>query len=68
MPLQEPNMSAPSPERPDNGAKTRDEDMKPGSPPRPATEPAGSKGSSRNPKTLTDPATGEPQRGAPKPS
>jgi hypothetical protein len=45
----------------------RDEDMKPTSPPRPATEPAGAKGSSRNDKTLTDPATGEPQSGTPKP-
>ena len=33
----------------------------PGRPPRPASEPRGSEGSSRNDKTLTDPATGEPQ-------
>jgi hypothetical protein len=32
----------------------------PGEPPRPATEPKGSEGSSDTPKTLTDPATGEP--------
>ena len=41
----------------------RDYDMeKPGSPPRPKTEPPGSEGSSRNDETLTDPATGEPTR------
>ena len=48
--------------------RNRDEDLKPGSPPRPATEPAGAKGSSRSDKTATDPATGEPQAGAPKPA
>lgn len=52
----------------DDKARNRDEDMKPGSPPRPATEPHGSEGSARNAKTQTDPATGKPQRGAPKPS
>ena len=31
-----------------------------GEPPRPATEPPGSEGSSDTSKTLTDPATGEP--------
>ena len=31
-----------------------------GEPPRPATEPPGSEGSSDTNKTLTDPATGEP--------
>jgi hypothetical protein len=36
--------------------------LKPGSPPRPATEPAGGKSSTRNSKTLTDPGSGEPQR------
>lgn len=41
----------------------RDEDQKPGAPPRPATEPAGAKGSSRNAKTLTDPATGAQDKG-----
>ena len=51
-----------------DAARNRDEDMKPGRPPRPATEPAGSEGSARNTKTLTDPATGEPQPGAPKPA
>jgi len=41
------------------------EDAKPdgnGKPPRPATEPEGSQGSSRNSKTATDPATGEPRK------
>jgi len=60
-------MTSPHPRR-DDAAKTRDEDMKPGAPPRPATEPAGSKGSARNSKTMTDPATGEPAREAPKPA
>lgn len=46
----------------------RDDDQKPGSPPRPATEPGGAEGSSRNAKTLTDPATGEPDGGAPAPN
>jgi hypothetical protein len=36
--------------------------LKPGSPPRPATEPAGSKGSSNSTKTATDPATGAPNK------
>ena len=56
------------PNRDSNAAKTRDEDMKPASPPRPATEPVGAEDSSRNAKTLTDPATGEPQPGAPRPA
>ena len=43
--------------------KDRENDMiKPGSPPRPATEPAGASSSSKNDDTLTDPATGEPQQ------
>jgi hypothetical protein len=48
--------------------RNRDDDQKPGSPPRPATEPAGSKGSGRTAKTATDPATGAPTRGAPAPN
>ncbi|WP_310541428.1 hypothetical protein [Phenylobacterium sp.] len=51
-----------------NAARNRDEDMKPTSPPRPATEPSGAKDSSRNDKTLTNPSTGEPESGAPIPS
>ena len=53
--------------RPQDPARTRDEDLKPGRPPRPATEPDGAEGSTRNSKTRTDPATGQPQRGAPEP-
>jgi hypothetical protein len=45
----------------------RDEDQKPASPPRPATEPAGSQGSSRTTKTMTDPATGQPNPHPPQP-
>ena len=42
--------------------KARENDMlKPGSPPRPATEPAGAGASTKNSKTQTDPATGQPQ-------
>jgi hypothetical protein len=46
----------------------RDEDQKPGSPPRPATEPAGDHRASRSAKTQTDPATGEPRKAPPKPA
>jgi hypothetical protein len=49
-------------------ARNRDDQQKPGAPPRPATEPAGSKGSSSSDKTMTDPATGEPAADAPKPN
>lgn len=42
----------------------RDDEQKPGAPPRTAYEPEGSEGSERTSKTLTDPASGEP-RGAP---
>jgi hypothetical protein len=48
--------------------RNRDDDLKPGSPPRPATEPQGASGSSRNAKTDVDPATGEPPPGAPAPA
>ena len=49
---------------PDTDARyNRDDDQKPGSPPRSATEPAGAKGSCRSPKTRTDPQTGEPRGG-----
>ena len=46
----------------------RDEEQKPGQPPRSAHEPKGSEGSSRNSKTQTDPATGEPASRPPKPN
>ena len=46
----------------------RDDEQKPGRPSRTASEPQGSEGSARNPKTLTDPASGEPLPGAPAPN
>ena len=49
------------PNRPKDRA-TENENLRPdrdGQPPRPATEPAGSKGSSNSGQTATDPATGE---------
>jgi hypothetical protein len=46
----------------------RDEDQKPGAPPRSATEPASAKGSARTAKTRTDPQTGEPRKTPPKPA
>jgi hypothetical protein len=55
--------------RPDiDTRKNRDEDLKPGSPPRPASHPSGSEDSTRTAKTQTDPATGEPQRNPPRPA
>jgi hypothetical protein len=49
-------------------AKTRDDQLKPGAPPRPSTEPARGEGSSRTSKTQTDPATGEPAGAPPSPA
>lgn len=49
-------------ERPDNRSVENEELRKPphdGEPPRPATEPPGSEGSSNSGETETDPATGE---------
>lgn len=60
-------MNTPAERRP-GPARTRDEDLKPGTPPRPATEPRGAEDSRQNSKTLTDPATGEPLRGPPAPN
>jgi hypothetical protein len=40
--------------------ETENEDIKPGKPPRPSTEPEGSEDSSKTTKTKTDPATGRP--------
>lgn len=60
-------MPRPDDRRPED-ARNRDEDMKPGSPPRPATEPPGGGDSTRNAKTLTDPATGAPQGRPPAPN
>ena len=38
----------------------RDDEQKPGRPPRTAYEPEGSEASAQTPKTMTDPATGAP--------
>ena len=54
-------MANPSTDRPKN-RETEYEDLKPqqaGGPPRPATEPEGSKRSMQTPKTATDPGSGE---------
>ena len=55
-------MADPNHDRPKN-RETENEDMKAprreGEPPRPATEPHGAEGSSRNPKTRSDPGSGE---------
>ena len=51
-----------SPHRPAS-PETQDENLRPdrdGQPPRPATEPKGSKDSSNSGQTETDPATGKP--------
>jgi hypothetical protein len=54
---------------PDTDARyNRDEDQKPGAPPRSATEPKGADPSSRPAKTRTDPQTGEPGSGPPAPA
>jgi hypothetical protein len=57
---QERVMANPSTDRPKN-RETEYEDLKPrdGGPPRPATEPEGSKQSVQSPKTATDPGSGE---------
>lgn len=60
-------MPNPAP-RPPDAARNRDEDMKPGRPPRPATEPPGAENTSRSNKTLTDPATGALNRDRPDPA
>ncbi len=44
----------------DHSHATENENLQPNAPPRPATEPQGSQGSSQGSKTLTDPATGQP--------
>jgi hypothetical protein len=44
----------------ENSHAVEAENLKPGDPPRPQTEPEGSKGSSDTDKTKTDPATGAP--------
>jgi hypothetical protein len=46
----------------------RDDEQKPGAPPRTAYEPKGSEGSTRTDKTLTDPASGAPNTKRPAPN
>jgi len=46
----------------------RDEDQRPGRPPRPATEPPGAERSGLSGKTLTDPGSGEPASPSPAPN
>jgi hypothetical protein len=54
---------------PDTDARyNRDDDQKPDTPPRSATEPAGAKGRALSDKTQTDPQTGEPRKTPPKPA
>jgi hypothetical protein len=57
------SLPAPSQDRPkDQGVENENlRPAAPGKPPRPATEPAGSEGSSRNSATTTDPGSGEPR-------
>ena len=52
----------------DDRARNRDDQMRPGSPPRSAYQPAGAEASSRTSKTRTDPVTGEPRRESPVPA
>ena len=49
-------------DRPKNH-QVEQENARPGAPPRPATEPAGSKASSQSPKLKTDPGSGESKEG-----
>jgi hypothetical protein len=55
------------PERDINQSWNRDDEQKAGRPPRTAYEPEGAKGSTKSPKTMTDPASGEPSRHPPEP-
>ena len=54
---------------PDRDARyNRDDEQKPGRPPRTATEPPAARRSSQTDKTLTDPASGEPTPGRQRPN
>jgi len=46
----------------------RDDELKPGRPPRSATEPSKPAGADRSGKTLTHPSTGEPEPAPPRPN
>jgi hypothetical protein len=61
-------MPAPDSRRDRGKEWNRDDEQKPGAPPRTAYEPKGSEGSTRTDKTLTDPASGEPNRRPPAPN
>ena len=68
MPAHKPDLGN---QRENDLSKNRDDEMRPageGRPPRPAYHPPGTEASTRTAKTLTDPATGEPRRGAPPPA
>ncbi|HEY0435578.1 MAG TPA: hypothetical protein VGC92_02995 [Phenylobacterium sp.] len=54
--------------KPHDDTYNRDDDLKPGRPPRPATEPEGAEPSVRNDKTLSDPGSGEPNDAPPAPN
>lgn len=62
MPDQARNPSEPGDDR------NRDEEQRPGVPPRSAYVPPGEKGSTESDKTQTDPTTGEPHGKAPEPA
>lgn len=66
LPVANPCRNDPMPDRSSpkrrKNLEVENEDLKPqgaGKPPRPASEPSGSEKSSRSPKTMTDPASGE---------
>jgi len=48
--------------------RNRDDQLKPGGPPRPASEPPGSAASTRTSKTMTDPGSGESRPRPPRPN
>ena len=57
--LQETPMTDPRPENRETETEDQRRPREEGEPPRPATEPKGSEGSSNSGETATDPATGE---------
>lgn len=62
-------MSDPAPNAtPSGDDRNRDDEQRPGQPPRSAYVPPGEKGSTESDKTQTDPTTGEPHKGAPDPA
>ncbi|HEV2533526.1 hypothetical protein [Phenylobacterium sp.] len=61
-------MPTPDSHRDIDKAWNRDDQQKPGSPPRSASEPKGAEASTRSDKTATDPASGEPTGRPPAPN